>query len=534
MGKINRCMKCMQVLEEGCTFCPDCGYDNQHQSNSERVLSIGTVLNEKYLIGAVLGEGGFGVTYAAWDMLIETRIAIKEYFPAELVTRDTTLSEKNSGQALTLIQEKAGESRYREGLVRFAKEAENLAKFQKQQGVVSVKDFFYENNTAYMVMEYIDGVTLSAYLESHNGKLGAEETFRMIEPVMKTLEAIHREGIIHRDISPDNLMITEDCQMKLIDFGAVRFVGADDEKSLTVILKHGYAPEEQYRSNGEQGTWTDVYALSAVIYRMLTGKVPEETLKRMTEKQDSVHAELGKVQELSKVERKGLEKGLAVKADRRYRTIGTLYEVIYDRKKLDIWKWVVGAGIVAAIVLCVFSIRTKDGRMEEAAVAGNYTEGNQVINEWTKGEEGFKEKMGEVAEEVGEPESMEMQEEQVEPENIRKLREYYNENYVDKEVKAYFLDMTSDGEDEMIVTEMTQAERKGELDEVIDEFLLTVFQYEGGSVKIIYEAVSDSEFLQKTGSNYYLTIEKNEICLLMYQWNLGSAIYRKDIFGECK
>lgn len=383
VNNINRCTRCMNELEAEGVFCPHCGY-KQDQSNPERALPAGTVLNGKYMIGAVLGEGGFGITYAAWDMLIGTRIAVKEYFPSELVTRNTTLQEENAAKNLTLIQERTGESRYREGLARFVKEAENLAKFQKELGIASVKDFFYENNTAYMVMEYIDGVTLNSYLEKHNGKLEKDEVFRMMEPVMKTLEAVHKEGVIHRDISPDNIMVTTDGRMKLIDFGAARFVGADDEKSLTVILKHGYAPEEQYRSNGEQGAWTDVYALSAVIYRMLTGKVPEETLKRMTEKQESVHAELVKVPSLTVAERKSLEKGLAVKAEKRYRTIEGLYEGIYGNgeQRRNVWKLAAGAGVAAALVLAVvsgiFPAGMQDKEEEDLSVEADVQEPDDV------------------------------------------------------------------------------------------------------------------------------------------------------------
>ena len=310
------------------------------QKQSPRCLAVNTVLAGKYLVGPVLGEGGFGITYAGYDLNMKTRIAIKEYFPVELVSRDTTrLSEGDgSDRVISLSGEKS--KTYRQGLQKYVDEARSVSRFSGTPGIVSVKDFFYENDTAYIVMEYIEGVSLKEYLKQRGGKLPEEEALAILRPVLEALEQVHGAGIVHRDISPDNIMLTfgegdgssgesggsgtetvrgNIAAVRLIDFGAARMTAKNDQKSLTIILKHGYAPEEQYRSHGEQGPWTDVYALCAVLYRMLTGTVPEPAMDRLFSDDLKRPEELGAA--VSPAVSAAVMKGLAVKKENRIRSM---------------------------------------------------------------------------------------------------------------------------------------------------------------------------------------------------------------------
>lgn len=324
MSKINPdylCPGCMAVLDEPDLPCPLCGFDKNTYSPSPRSLRPFTRLNGKYLVGKVIGEGGFGITYIGFNMETDLPVAIKEYFPSELATRDTT-----QGNVITVF---SGEARdlYREGLEKYLREARNLSMFSDLPGIVTVKDFFYENETAYIIMEYINGITLKDHLTKVGGRMKQNEVIKMMKPVLESMNKIHEVGIIHRDISPDNIMITRNKQIKLTDFGAARVFDTEDNKSITVVLKRGYAPEEQYRAKGNQGPWTDVYALCATMYRMITGVTPQEALERIIE---------DNVEPLSKYDPSiwpetefAIMKGLSLRAPDRYQTVNDLIDALY-------------------------------------------------------------------------------------------------------------------------------------------------------------------------------------------------------------
>ena len=324
MSKINPdylCPGCMAVLDEPDLPCPLCGFDKSTYSPSPRSLRPFTKLNGKYLVGKVIGEGGFGITYIGFNMETDLPVAIKEYFPSELATRDTT-----QGNVITIF---SGEARdlYREGLEKYLREARNLSMFSDLPGIVTVKDFFYENETAYIIMEYINGMTLKDHLTKVGGRMKQNEVIKMMKPVLESMNKIHEVGIIHRDISPDNIMITKNKQIKLTDFGAARVFDTEDNKSITVVLKRGYAPEEQYRAKGNQGPWTDVYALCATMYRMITGVTPQEALERIIE---------DNVEPLSKYDpgiwpetEFAIMTGRSLRAQDRYQTVNDLIDALY-------------------------------------------------------------------------------------------------------------------------------------------------------------------------------------------------------------
>lgn len=271
--KVMYCYFCMKEIEANTKKCPHCG-NNQDIITPPHRLLPGTVLNERYVVGVAKGEGGFGITYIGLDKKLDRIVAIKEYYPTGYVNRSNTISPNVSE-----VTSEASDAFFRKGCDRFLREAKTIAKFSGEPGIVNVIDYFEENNTAYIIMEYLDGITLRDYLKQKE-KLSVDETMRILRPIMLSLEKIHQQGLIHRDISPSNIMLV-DGAVKLIDFGAARTASAEKNKSLSLMLKPGYAPEEQYRSKGVQGPWTDVYAICATIYKCITGVTPDEANDRL-------------------------------------------------------------------------------------------------------------------------------------------------------------------------------------------------------------------------------------------------------------
>ena len=314
----NLCMGCMEEKGDK-EVCPLCGYQENSSEEPSVFLPSRTILAEKYSIGRVLGQGGFGITYLAWDINLDIKIAVKEFFPQGLVSRGSVSQDVVSFSGDIKKQ-------FEFGLDRFLHEAKTVARFADHPNIVTVRDFFRANGTAYMVMNYVEGMTLDEYLKKEGGKITFEKALRIMMPVIDALKEVHLAGIMHRDISPDNIFIDAMGRVIVIDFGAARQEMQQKSRGLSVILKAGYAPEEQYRTRGEQGPWTDVYAVAATIYKSITGEVPVESMDRMVEDLLVPPSELDVKIELS--QEQALLKALAIRAKDRYKTMEEFQEKI--------------------------------------------------------------------------------------------------------------------------------------------------------------------------------------------------------------
>lgn len=283
-------------------------------------LRKGTRLIGRYTIEKVLGQGGFGITYLGIDELHEKKVAIKEFFPQGIVTRNI---EYEDAVTVTFVGKK---DNYNKGKEKFLKEARIMARFSKDEGIVKVQDFFEINNTAYIVMEYLEGITLKQYLRE-NERIEPEELLELFVPLIESLDEIHSQGLIHRDISPDNIMVLLGGKIKLMDFGAARDYTDFGEKSLSLILKPGYAPPEQYQTHGVQGPWTDIYALCATMYKCLTGENPPDAIERVMDDNLKEISEFGIP--VSKQMEETIIKGMSISARNRYQNIEEFCEDLY-------------------------------------------------------------------------------------------------------------------------------------------------------------------------------------------------------------
>ena len=320
------CYNCFQEREAPEGPCPYCGFDlAENEKKFPVALRAGTVLNGRYIIGRVLGQGGFGITYLALDTQLNAKVAIKEFMPNDIATRiGTTVS--------VAMDTKSEEFAY--GAERFQEEARTLAKFIGNPNIAAVTSYFDENDTSYFVMDYIEGISFKTYIANHGGKISVEETLNVMIPVLRALTAVHAEGFIHRDVTPDNIYITKDGIVKLLDFGSARYSIGDKSKSLDVILKVGYAPKEQYIRRSRQGPFTDVYSCAACFYAAITGFLPPESLERLDE--DTLVPISQCDIDIPEYLDKAILKGLAVQPEDRFQSAAEFLDAIEQQQIVEV------------------------------------------------------------------------------------------------------------------------------------------------------------------------------------------------------
>lgn len=329
-----RCMNCMKEYDDSEACCPECGFVKGTPPKEIYHLYPEVVLADRYVIGTVVAYGGFGILYRAWDQKLQVMVAVKEYFPSSYVNR-------NPGEKEIFIYTSKRQGEFQEGLESFLAEARNTAKFSSHPNIVNVYDYFKENGTAYMVMEFMDGMTLKQYTRQTGGRLAWQEAVRILTSICDDLQVVHEAGILHRDISPDNIMLCQDGSIKLFDFGAAKFSDVERDVTRTIILKIGFAPPEQYRAKSIQGPWTDVYALGATLYRTITGILPDESVNRqeaiLKEGKDTLIPPKQYVPDLPDYLNIAVCKAMAIQTELRFKDVREFKDALLNRKSyLDI------------------------------------------------------------------------------------------------------------------------------------------------------------------------------------------------------
>lgn len=381
---MKKCRYCFKDYDEvaGSGVCPECGYFEGREQDDPRYLPIGSLLNDRYVVGGVIGVGGFGITYKVWDLKYEVCKAVKEYFQHGVVNRIPGTKE-------VIVHALKRKEEFEYGKARLLEEAQIVAKFQSKY-IVKVDDFFAENNTSYMVMEYLESKTVEKYIRERNMLMDPEEATDMALKVCEALDEMHKAGVIHRDISPDNIHIDEAGNVKVIDFGSARLSKEDVEEKM-IMIKPGYAPPEQYEKidlrNDKQFAWTDVYALGATLYVTLTGKVPAESTDRKMDLDNNMDR-VCYPKDINPLIPDNLNhaimKAMAVNIHERFQTVTEFAEVLRGDKKIEKIEvirrrkkqrrsWGIGGGfVVAALLFGLFfkgySNQVKEVNLKEAEI----------------------------------------------------------------------------------------------------------------------------------------------------------------------
>ncbi len=382
----NICYNCFSDSLNDAGICEKCGFNGaKNREKYPLALPLGSILYGRYIVGRVLGQGGFGITYLAQDYQTKGLVAIKEFFPDSMATRTEKIT-------VCPLSGERGEN-FAYGLNSFLEEAKTMAEFIGNPNITRVDCYFEENGTGYFVMEYLDGDSFLDYIKTHGGRLGWEDTMRVALPIMDALAAMHEKGIIHRDVTPDNIYITKDGTVKLLDFGAARYSLGNVSRSLDVILKHGFAPKEQYSRHGRQGPYTDVYSLGATIYYAITGVKPDDAIERSDEDNLPLPTTLGA--KISIAQEEALLKALAVAPADRYQSMPEFRAAITapkfkadpkpkpkpeSRTAKQLPKWLIptAAAAVCAVVLLAAFGSGKSEQPRKAQVETSLPESQEV------------------------------------------------------------------------------------------------------------------------------------------------------------
>ncbi len=341
MGKL--CLSCFRLKGEY-QICPHCGYVEGESPAHLFCLKPGGILRNRYIVGQELGYGGFGITYKAYDTSLSIPVAVKEFFPSGLVNR----AEGEKQVEIFTGDRKEQYLKFRE---RFMNEARSMALFSKEKDIVRVYDYFEDNNTAYIVMEYIPHPVLKQYLKEVR-QIPEKQACAYTCSILSALEKLHSHGIIHRDISPDNIFVVSPEEVKIFDLGAAILQNENGEDDPEVVVKAGYAPPEQYSHRIRHDVCTDIYAAGAVLYHMLTGEKPPESLERNLE--DSLKMPSAMGIPVSAATERALQKAMMLRKADRFQTAGEFRQALQEglqesapalseeennRKERRRWRW---------------------------------------------------------------------------------------------------------------------------------------------------------------------------------------------------
>lgn len=352
-----RCYGCMRPLPYPDAPCPHCGYDKRTVAFDRNHLEPGTMLCGRYIIGRPMGLGSFGNTYIGWDTTGDFAVTVKEFLPTEFAVH-------RPGTATIQFLSDEGRERFQTGLATFKEAVEIVRSLEYLDTVNPILDFVEENGTAYTVCKYLHGKTLKVFLTEYR-TLAFDDAMSIMTPVLQTLDAVHQNGILHRDVCPENIFICDDGQVKLLDFGLSQFDLLQNTEGLSIILKPGFAPIENYVHHLVAGAWTDVYGAAATLYKMLTGVVPPDAMARQREDTLTRPSELDS--DIPPAAEKALLRALSLSPENRYATAEAFLNALLDdenvRTPILISKKVIGiiaACLVALVVVCVSVVAVRN------------------------------------------------------------------------------------------------------------------------------------------------------------------------------